>query len=82
MLAAHLVALAPSMSIAVVVTGSENAFSDIQRGLTQFGPQVRTHVLRIRPGEPSATSVLHGCTVLTLGDLADLGRLVSVAGLA
>ncbi len=81
-LASHLLTLAPSMSIAVVITGSENAFPDIQRGFSQFGPQVRTHVLRIRPGAPSATSVLHGCTVLTLGDLADLGRLISVAGLA
>lgn len=81
-LSAHLATLAPGLSIAIIVTGSENPFPDIQRGFAQFGPQVRTHVIRVRPGEASATSVLSGCTVLTMGDLADLPRLISVAGLA
>lgn len=81
-LGSHLVTLAPAMSIAVLVTGSENAFRDIQRAFAQFGPQVRTHVVRVRPGETSSTTTVHGCTVLTMGQLSDLPRLISVAGLA
>lgn len=81
-LSGRLMTLAPATSIAVVVTGFENPFADIQRGVAQFGPRVQTLALRVRPGQSStATSVL-GLSVLTMGDLADLRRLISLGGLS
>ena len=81
-LAARMVTLAPGTSIAVVVTGTENAFTDIQRAAAQFGPHVRIHVLRVAPGAASTTTSVLGFTVLTMGSLVDLSRLVQTTGLA
>ncbi len=79
-LAAHLVTLAPATSIVLLVTGSENPFTDLRRSTAQFGPQVRTIALRIRPGHPTSTASAYGLTVLSMGELADLSRLLSVGG--
>jgi len=81
-LAAHLVTLAPATSIVLLVTGSENPFTDLRRSTAQFGPQVRVLALRIRPGQPSSMASAYGLTVLSMADLADLSRLITVGGLA
>lgn len=79
-LAAHLVTLAPATSIVLIVTGSENPFTDLRRSTAQFGPQVRVIALRIRPGHPSSTASAYGLSVLSMGELTDLSRLLSVGG--
>ena len=80
-LAAHLVTLAPATSIVLLVTGSENSFTDLRRSTAQFGPQVRVLALRVRPGHPTSTASAYGLSVLSMGDLSDLSRLVTVGGL-
>ena len=79
-LSARLATLAPGTSIVLVVTGADTPFLDLQRAAAQFGPQVRIHVVRVAPGERSSTASVFGFTVLTLGDLSDLSRIVAVAG--
>ncbi|MBM6404907.1 DUF58 domain-containing protein [Phycicoccus sp. CSK15P-2] len=77
-LAARLHGLAPGTSIAVVVTGPDTPFSEVQRVVGHLGGHVRLHVLRVAPGERSSTSTVLGVTYLTMGSLADLARLVRV----
>ncbi len=81
-LAARLMTLAPSTSIVLLVTGSENAFTDLRRSTAQFGPQVRVLALRVRPGQPGSVASAYGLTVLSMGELADLARLIGAGGLA
>jgi uncharacterized protein (DUF58 family) len=81
-LTARLVTLAPATSIVLVVTGAEHPFSGLRRATAQFGPHVRVVVLRVNPGHPTSSAALHGMTVLSMAELADLPRLVAVAGLA
>ncbi len=79
-LAARLVGIAPGTSIAVVVTGVDTAVSEIQRAAGHLGPHVRVFVLRVAPGQRSTTSSFLGITVLTMGSIGDLPRLVRVVG--
>ncbi|MBP6997587.1 MAG: DUF58 domain-containing protein [Phycicoccus sp.] len=81
-LAARLTTLAPGTSIAILVTGGDIPFRELQRASAQFGPQVRIVVVRVAPEERSSTSSVLGFTVLTLGSLSDLARIVDVAGAA
>jgi hypothetical protein len=81
-LTARLVTLAPATSIVLIVTGAEDPFSGLRRATAQFGPHIRVIVLRVSPGHPTSSVVLHGITVLSMGDLADLPRLVAVGGLS
>jgi uncharacterized protein (DUF58 family) len=81
-LTARLVTLAPATSIVLIVTGAEDPFSGLRRATAQFGPHIRVIVLRVSPGHPTSSVVLHGITVLSMGDLADLSRLVAVGGLS
>lgn len=81
-LAARLTTLAPSTSIVVLVTGGDTPFRELQRASAQFGPHVRTVVVRLAPQERSSTSSVLGFSVLTLGSLSDLSRIVTVAGAA
>ncbi len=81
-LAARLETIAPATSIVLLVTGSENPFTDLRRSTAQFGPQVRVLALRVRPGHASSMASAYGLTVLSMGDLGDLARLISVGGLA
>ena len=80
-LAAHLVTLAPATSIVLLVTGSENPFTDLRRSTAQFGPSVRVLALRVRPGHPTSTASAYGLSVLSMGELGDLSRLITVGGL-
>ena len=81
-LAARLVTLAPATSIVLLVTGSENPFTDLRRSTASFGPEVRILALRVRPGQPSSMASAYGLTVLSMGELGDLPRLISVGGLS
>ena len=77
-LTGRLASLAPTTSIALIVTGAEHPFAQLRRATAQFGPSVRVVVLRVAlQGASSATSV-HGMTVLTLGQLSDLPRLIGI----
>ena len=79
-LAARLVGIAVGTSIAVVVTGADTPVSEIQRAAGHLGPHVRVFVLRVAPGERSTTSTFLGITLLTMGSIGDLPRLVRAVG--
>ena len=79
-LAAHLAGLAVGTSVAVVVTGPDTPFSEIQRAGAHLGPHVRLHVLRVDPGARSALSTVLGVSFLTMGSAGDLTRLVRAVG--
>lgn len=80
-LAARLLGLAPSASIVLLVTGSENPFTEVRRAGSVVGPSVRVVALRVHPGERSRAASLQEMTVLSLGDTADLPQLVTAGGL-
>lgn len=80
-LAARTHALAPGMSIVLVVTGEETSFAEVRRASAQLPGSVRVVVLRVRLGEKSRTGTVQGVTLLSMGALGDLPRLVSVAGI-
>lgn len=81
-LAARTVSLSPGMSIVLLVTGHHTDFPELRRAAAQLPPTVRVVVLRVRLGEKTRTGTVQGVTMLSMGDLADLPRLVSVAGLS
>lgn len=81
-LTARLVTLAPATSIVLLVTGAEHPFTDLRRATAQFAPHVRVLALRVSPGRPTGTTPLPDLTVLTMGELSDLPRLVTIGGLA
>ena len=81
-LAARLAGLAPATSIAVLVTGPDTSFGEVQRAAAHLGPHVRLHVLRVAPGQRSRTSSVLGVSFMTMGAAGDLPRLVRAVGAA
>ncbi len=73
-----LVGLAPATSIVLLVTGAEHPFTELRRATSRLPPAVRVVILRIAPGRSSGTSAVHGMTVLTLGQVSDLPRLITL----
>ena len=72
---------APDASVAAVVTGPGRAFIESQRALSQFETEVGKIVIVVdRAAQPSVQQIA-GVTVLTIGRLVDLRR-VLVGGVA
>ncbi|TWD16551.1 uncharacterized protein DUF58 [Marihabitans asiaticum] len=78
---AEAAALAPDASVAAVVTGSGRPFVESQRALGQFGPEVARLVIVVDRGTKPSVQQVAGLTVLTIGELVDLRR-VLVSGVA
>lgn len=68
---------APDTSVAVFVTGPHRGFLDLQRAAAQFGPEVRTLVVRVDPADPGGVRRAGGLLVLTLPALTDLRLLLA-----
>ena len=67
---------APAASIALFVTGAQVEFADVRRAAANFPIDVATVVLRVDPTQRVGISAAAGTTLLTMGELADLPRLM------
>lgn len=66
----------PAPSVAIFVTGSRVPPMEIRAVETLFGKEVNTIAFRVEPGAPSKVGRVSGLTLVTVGALADLSRLV------
>jgi len=66
----------PPPSVVMVVAGSLIDLTEFRAAQTLFGKDTTTIAFRIEPGAQSRLSTVSGLTVLTLGDLADLPKLL------
>ena len=66
----------PPPSVVMVVAGSLIDLTEFRSAQTLFGKDTTTIAFRIEPGAQSRLSTVSGLTVLTLGDLADLPKLL------
>ncbi len=70
------VGLAPDTSVAVLVTGPRRSFIEIQRALARFELEVNKVAVVIDPAEKVGVKRAAGLTILVIGELADLRRVV------
>ena len=70
------VGLAPDTSVAVLVTGPRRSFIEIQRALGRFEVEVNKVAVVIDPAEKVGVKRAAGLTILVIGELADLRRVV------
>ncbi|HMM94892.1 DUF58 domain-containing protein [Phycicoccus sp.] len=75
-------ALAPDASIAVLVTGVERAFIQVQRTLDQFEPEVVKVALVVDPDVPVGIRRLGSIVILHVRELTDLRRVLFSGALA
>ncbi|MGV8884315.1 MAG: DUF58 domain-containing protein [Microbacteriaceae bacterium] len=66
----------PAPSVAMYVTGSRVPPVDIRGVETLFGKEVNTIGFRAEPGAPSRVGRVSGLTIVTVGSLADLPKLL------
>jgi uncharacterized protein (DUF58 family) len=66
----------PAPSVVIVVTGSRLPVADIRSIETLFGPDTQTIAFRVEPGAMSRITRIAGTTVVTVGELSELPRLV------
>jgi uncharacterized protein (DUF58 family) len=67
---------APAASIALFVTGAQADYAEVRRAAANFSIDVATVVLRVDPTQRVGISAAAGTTLLTMGELADLPRLM------
>jgi hypothetical protein len=60
----------------MIVAGSLMDISEYRAAQTLFGKDVTTLAFRIQPGAQSRLSTVSGLTVVTIGELADLPKLL------
>ncbi|QIM23197.1 DUF58 domain-containing protein [Phycicoccus sp. HDW14] len=75
-------ALAPDASIAVLVTGVERPFIQVQRTLDQFEPEVVKVALVVDPEVPVGVRRLGSIVILHVRELTDLRRVLFSGALA
>jgi hypothetical protein len=66
----------PAPSVAMFITGSRTAPIDIRAVETLFGKEVNTIAFRAELGAPSKVGRVSGLTLVTVGNLAELPRLM------
>ena len=69
--------LSPDTSVAVLVSGPERPFIEIQRALAQFEPEVNKVAVIIDPRARVGVRRAGGLTILVVGELTDLRRVVA-----
>ena len=68
--------LAPDASVVVLVTGSRQTFEALQQSRAYLPPEVNTFVVQVSEGGPMTMRQALGLTLLTIGNLADLPRVL------
>jgi len=66
----------PPPSVVMIVAGSTIDLAEFRAAQTLFGKDATTLAFRIEPGAQSRLSTVSGLTVVTIGDLADLPKLL------
>ena len=74
-------ALAPDTSVAILITGANRPFIEVQRALGQFEHEVHKVVLTVDPQQPVGVKTVAGLTMMGIRDLTDL-RAVLLGGIA
>ena len=72
---------APDTSIAVLVTGANSDFAELQRATVHFPPEVNTIGLRIDPSRPIGIADTPALVLLDLPHLGDLAALLRGGGI-
>ncbi|MGE9782711.1 DUF58 domain-containing protein [Janibacter sp. G368] len=75
--ARRVVQQAPDSSVAVLCTGPGRAFLEIQQCLGEFETEVHKVVVVVDPVSDPSLRRLRGLSVLTIGELADLGSVTA-----
>jgi uncharacterized protein (DUF58 family) len=78
-LAERAVQLAPETSVAVLVTGANSSFRDLQRAASHFAAEVNVIALRVDPTRGGGITSVAGLTVLNLPQLSGLATLLAGA---
>ncbi|PXA67936.1 DUF58 domain-containing protein [Cryobacterium arcticum] len=66
----------PPPSVVMMIAGSLMDLTEFRAAQTLFGKDATTLAFRIEPGAQSRLSTVSGLTVITIGDLADLPKLL------
>ena len=66
----------PPPSVVIAVAGSRLPVADLRSIETLFGPDTETVAFRVELGAASRITRIAGTTVVTVGDLDELSRLV------
>jgi uncharacterized protein (DUF58 family) len=74
-------ALAPDTSVALLVTGANRSFIEVQRALGQFAHEVHKVVLTVDPRQQVGVKTVAGLTMMGIRELTDL-RAVLIGGIA
>lgn len=69
--------LAPDASVAILVSGTNAAFGTFAHARAHLPPEVQTFAITVQRGRPMALRQTAGISVLTLGALSDLPRLLA-----
>lgn len=75
-LAAHAARVAPTTSVALLITGAATDVADLRRAAAIFPLEVSTVVVRVAPAEPSGLAHIGDLRVLNLSALSDLPGLL------
>jgi len=68
--------LAPDASVAILVSGSNTGFASFARARAHLAPEVHTFAITVQRGGAMALRQAAGMSVLTVGTLADLPRVL------
>jgi uncharacterized protein (DUF58 family) len=73
--------VAPDTSIALLITGANSTFTDLQRAATHYPPEVKVTALVVDPTRPVGISGTSTLSVMNLPHLGDLPSLLRGSGL-
>lgn len=79
-LAARAAQLAPDTTVALLVTGAQPQFAELQHAATYFAPEVSVVAVRVDPTKPPGITGLQRLVVLNLPQLSGLRSLLAGSG--
>jgi uncharacterized protein (DUF58 family) len=78
-LAAQAAQMAPQTTVAVLATGANTEFPELQRAAMYFAPEVNVVAVRVDPTKPAGITALPRLVVLSLPQLSGLRSLLTAA---
>ncbi|MCW2497077.1 DUF58 domain-containing protein [Jatrophihabitans sp.] len=79
-LASQATIMAPDTSVALLVSGAEVGFGELQRAASYFAPEVKVIAVRVDPTRQATIAAPAGLTVVTLPQLSSLAALLAGVG--